>query len=69
MDSILQQSRQNTRASAYYYYLCGALCAAGAVGAASYLQVAFLIWFCAGCAVLFAATGTWYLWIARKSGE
>ena len=69
MESILQKSRQNTQASAFYYYLCSALCAGGAIGAASYLQVSFLIWFCAGCAVVFAASGTWYLWIARKTRE
>jgi predicted nucleic acid-binding Zn ribbon protein len=69
LDLVLQKSRQNTQASALYYYLCGALCAGGAVGAYFYLQVPFLIWFCAGCAVVFAASGTWYLWIARKNRE
>jgi hypothetical protein len=69
MDSILQKSLQSSRASAFYSFLCGALSAAGAIGAHFYLQVPFLIWFCAGCAVVFAASGSWYAWIARKSGE
>jgi hypothetical protein len=69
LDLVLQKSRQNTQANALYYYFCGALCAGGAVGAYYYLQVPFLIWFCVGCAVVFSASGTWYLWIARKSRE
>jgi predicted nucleic acid-binding Zn ribbon protein len=69
LDLVLQKSRQNTQASALYSYLCGALSAGGAIGAYFYLQVPFLIWFCAGCAVVFAASGTWYAWIARKSRE
>lgn len=66
---ILHKSLQNSRASAFYSYLCGALSAGGAVGAWFYFQVPFLIWFCAGCAVVFAASGTWYAWIARKSHD
>jgi hypothetical protein len=53
--------------AAYYYFLCGALMAGGAIGAWRYFPSPFLIWFCVGCAVLFIMSGCWYLWIARKS--
>jgi hypothetical protein len=70
MESILQQSRQSARASAFYSYLCGGLSAAGAVGAYFYLPVPFLIWFTAGCAGVFITSGVWYGRIARKqTGE
>jgi hypothetical protein len=67
MELILQKSLQNARASAFYYYLCGVFSAAGAVCASFYLPSPFLIWFCAGCSVVFLATGTWYVVIARKN--
>ncbi|MEJ0091493.1 MAG: hypothetical protein WDM80_17330 [Limisphaerales bacterium] len=63
---ILQKSLQSARASAFYSYLCGGLSAAGAVGAYLYLPVPFLVWFTAGCSVVFIASGIWYNWIARK---
>jgi hypothetical protein len=63
---ILQKSLQNARASAFYSYLCGGLSAAGAVGAYFYLPVPFLIWFTAGCSVVFIASGIWYGRIAKK---
>jgi len=66
MDLVLQKSLQNTRASAFYFFLCAALTAAGGVAAKSYLPSPFLIWFCAGCTAVFTASGLWYLWIARK---
>ena len=69
MESILQKSLQNARASAFYSFLCSALSAAGAVGAWYYLPSPFLIWFCVGCAVVFAASGIWFARIARKSRE
>ena len=69
MDLILQKSLQNAQASAFYSFLCGGLSAAGAVGAYFYLQVPFLIWFCAGCAVVFTASGLWFAAIARKSRD
>jgi hypothetical protein len=67
MEAILQKSLQNARASAFYSFLCGALSAAGAVGAWYYLPSPFLIWFCAGCAVVFVASGIWFARIARKT--
>lgn len=67
MDLVLQRSLQNTRASAFYYFLCAVLTGAGGIGAWYYLPATFLIWFCAGCTVVFTASGAWYLWIARKS--
>ena len=67
---LLQKSLQSARASAFYSYLCGGLSAAGSVGAAFYLPVPFLIWFTAGCSVVFIASGIWYSKIARKqTGE
>jgi len=67
MQLILKKGLQNTRASAGYYYLCGAFCAAGAVGAYYYEPIPFLIWFIGACSGLFLATGLWYTLIARKS--
>jgi hypothetical protein len=66
MQMILQKSLQNAKASAFYSYLCGGLSAAAAVGAWFYLPVPFLIWFCAGCSVVFIVSGIWYGRIARK---
>jgi hypothetical protein len=63
---ILQKSFQSARASAFYSYLCGGLSAAGAAGAYFYLPVPFLIWFTAGCSLVFVASGIWYGRIARK---
>lgn len=69
IESILQKSLQNARASALYSFLCAALSTAGAVGAWYYLPVPFLIWFCVGCAAVFTASGIWFARIARKSRE
>ena len=66
MQLILQKSVQSARASAFYSYLCGGLSAAGAVGAWFYLPVPFLIWFTAGCSLVFIATGIWFGSIAKK---
>ncbi len=63
MQLILQKSLQSARASAFYSFLCGAL---SAIGAKSYLPSPFLIWFCAGCSVVFTASGIWYGFIARR---
>ena len=67
MELILQKSLQSAQASAFYSYLCGGLSAAGAVGAWFYLPVPFLVWFTAGCSVVFITSGIWYGRIARKS--
>jgi hypothetical protein len=66
LQMVLEKSLQSARASAFYSYLCGGLSAAGAVGAWFYLPVPFLIWFTAGCSVVFIASGIWYGQIARK---
>ena len=66
MELILQKSLQSARASAFYSYLCGGLSAAGAVGAYFYLPVPFLVWFTAGCSIVFITSGIWYGRIARK---
>jgi hypothetical protein len=64
---ILQKNLQSARASAFYSFLCGGLSAAAAVGAHFYLPSVFLIWFTAGCSVVFIASGIWYGRIARKN--
>ncbi len=66
---ILSKSLQSARASAFYSYLCGGLSAAAAVGAHFYLDVPFLIWFTAGCSLVFIASGIWYGRIARKQNN
>jgi hypothetical protein len=66
LEMVLQKSLQSARASAFYSYLCGGLSAAGAVGAYFYLPSPFLIWFTAGCSLVFIASGIWYGRIARK---
>ncbi len=66
VDLLLQKSLQSARASAFYSYLCGGLSVAGTVGAWFYMHVPFLIWFTAGCSVVFILSGIWYSWIARK---
>jgi hypothetical protein len=67
MDLVLQKSLQSAQASAFYSYLCGGLSIAGAIGAYFYLPVPFLVWFTAGCSVVFIASGIWYGRIARKT--
>jgi hypothetical protein len=66
MEMLLRKSEQTARASALYSYLCGGLSAAAAIGAGIYLPVPFLIWFTAGCSVVFIASGVWYGRIAKK---
>ncbi len=68
MQLILQKSVQSARASAFYSFLCGGLSAAGAIGARTHLPNPFLIWFCAGCSLVFFVSGAWYFFIARKEG-
>ena len=67
LELILQKSLQSARASAFYSYLCGGLSVAGAVGAHFYLPVPFLVWFTAGCGLVFIASGIGYGRIARKN--
>lgn len=66
LQMILRKSEQNARASAFYSYLCAALSAGAAIGAHSYLPSPFLIWFTAGCSVVFVVSGIRYSLIARK---
>jgi len=66
MQLILQKNLQSARASEFYSYLCAGLSAAAAVGAHFYLPSPFLIYFTAGCSVVFIASGIWYSRIARK---
>ena len=67
MQLILQKSLQNARASAFYLFLCAVLSAGGAICARYYLPSPFLIWFCVGCSMVFAASGIWYGSISGKS--
>ena len=64
--TLLHKHVQSTRVNAVFYLLCGALSAAGAVGAWFYLPSPFLIWFCAGCSFVFFASGIWPLLLAKK---
>jgi hypothetical protein len=66
MQLILEKSLQSARANAFYAYLCGGLSAAGAVGAWFYLHVPFLIWFTAGCSIVFIASGIWHGRVAQR---
>jgi hypothetical protein len=67
MQLILEKSLQNSRASAFYCFLCAILSAGGAISAWRFLPSPFLIWFCAGCSAVFAASGIWYSVISRKN--
>lgn len=66
MQMMLQQGRQNAKASAFYCYLCAALSAVAAVAAWFMLPSPFLILFTGGCAVVLTASGVWYGRIARQ---
>jgi hypothetical protein len=66
MQLLLQKSAQTAQASAFYCYLCGGLSLAAAVGARFYLPSPFLIFFTAGCGVVFILSGMWYGRMAGK---
>ena len=66
LQMILQKNLQSARASAFYSFLCAGLSPAAAVGAHFYLPSPFLIYFTAGCSLVFIASGIWYGQIARK---
>jgi len=57
---LIAKSVQSARASSFYSYLCGGLSAAAAVTAWIILPSPFLIYFTAGCALVFVAAGFWY---------
>jgi len=60
MRILLRQSAQNSRASAFYCYLCGGLSLAAAVVAWFMLPSPFLILFTAGCGLVLTICGAWY---------
>ncbi|HEX7651955.1 MAG TPA: hypothetical protein VF607_00520, partial [Verrucomicrobiae bacterium] len=62
---LMQRSTQGARLNAVFYLLCGLLSLGGAVAAHFYLPAPFLIWFCAGCAVIFLGSGAWQWFTAR----
>jgi len=64
---LLQKSVQSAQASAFYCYLCGGMSLAAAVGAHFYLPSPFLIFFTAGCGVVFILSGIWYGRTVRKT--
>ena len=66
LQAMLQQGKQNAKASAFYCYLCGALSAIAAVTAWFMLPSPFLILFTGGCAIVLTASGVWYGKIARE---
>jgi hypothetical protein len=57
---LLAKSVQSARASSFYNYLCGGLSAAAAIAAWFLLPSPFLIYFTAGCAVVFCVAGFWH---------
>ena len=63
---LLQLSFRNTRASAFYCYLCAALSAAAGVVAWFMLPSPFLILFTGGCALVLLISGFWYSRVAKK---
>lgn len=66
MQMMLQQGRQNAKASAFYCCLCAGLSAVAAIAAWFMLPSPFLILFTTGCALVLAASGAWYSRIARQ---
>ncbi len=63
---LTRQTQQTAQASAVFSGLCSLLSLAGAAGAWFYLPVPFLVWFCAGCGLVFMATAIWQARIARR---
>jgi hypothetical protein len=66
LESILQQTVQSAKASAFYCYICAALSGGAAVVAWFILPSPFLILFTAGCCVVLLLSGIWYGRTARK---
>jgi hypothetical protein len=66
MAALLRQSAQNTRASAFYCYLCGSLSLMAAIVAWFMLPSPFLILFTGGCGVALVISGAWYGRAARQ---
>ena len=66
---LLQKHLQSVRINAFFYLLCGVLSIAGAVCANYYLPSPFLIWFCAGCGLIFSVSGIWQWLAARERGR
>jgi hypothetical protein len=69
MQLLLQKSVQNAKASAFYCYLCAGLSLAGAIVAYFVFYVPFLIFFTAGCGVVFIISGIWYGRMAGKQNS
>jgi hypothetical protein len=69
MQLLLKKSTQSAQASAFYCYLCGGLSLAAAVGAHFYLPSPFLIFFTAGCGIVFILSGIWYGRMAGKQNS
>jgi len=63
---LLQKSVENSRASAFYCYLCSLLSGAAAVVAWFMLPSPFLILFTAGCSIALLLSGWWYGRVASK---
>jgi hypothetical protein len=63
---VLQLSFRNTRASAFYCYLCAALSATAGVVAWFILPSLFLMLFTGGCALVLLLSGFWYTRVAKK---
>ncbi len=69
LSMLLQKHLQSVRINAFFYLLCGVLSIAGAFCANYYLPSPFLIWFCAGCGLIFSVSGIWQWLAARERGR
>jgi predicted nucleic acid-binding Zn ribbon protein len=63
---LLQKMRQNAKASAVYYFLCGGFSLAAAVAAWFLFRIPFLIFFAAGSGIVFIISGFWQNRVAKK---
>ena len=64
--TILHQSVQTTRASAFYCYICGGLSLSAAIIAWFMLPSPFLILFTASCGIVLIIAGAWYGQVAQR---
>jgi hypothetical protein len=64
--TMLHQTVQTTRASAFYCYICGGLSLGAAIIAWFMLPSPFLILFTASCGIVLLIAGAWYGRVAQR---
>jgi len=64
--TLLHQTLQSTRASAFYCYICAGLSLSAAAVAWFMLPSPFLILFTAGCGIVLIVAGAWYGRVAKQ---